>query len=159
MTSNEPAVGFPLTASVLFTDAHDRLLIVRPARPRASWTLPGGLVEAGESPMEAACREVREELGIEIRLQPTDLLVTEWMEPTHPGRRARLAFLFAGPSLTRSQTRQIALQFSELDAWTWASHEAAFQVLHPRVADRVREPLGFPAMTLYRETRNERKTL
>jgi ADP-ribose pyrophosphatase YjhB (NUDIX family) len=107
MGLQEPAAGFPVTASVLFTDAHGRVLLVHPARPEAPWALPGGLVEAGESPMEAACREVHEELGIEIRLHRTDLLVVEWLQATRPGRRDRLAFLFAGPALPRRQ--EIAL--------------------------------------------------
>jgi ADP-ribose pyrophosphatase YjhB (NUDIX family) len=155
VSPEEPAAGHPVTASVLFTDARDRVLIVRPARPDAPWALPGGLVEADESPLDAARREVREELGIEVDLRPHDLLVVEWLEPTRPGRRARLAFLFAGPGPTRLQTRHIALQYSELDLWTWATREAALKVLHPRVADRIRGPLGFPASTLYREARNE----
>jgi 8-oxo-dGTP pyrophosphatase MutT (NUDIX family) len=152
----ELAAGHPVTASVLLTDARDRILIVHPARPGAPWTLPGGLVEAHESPLEAARREVREELGIEVDVQPQDLRAVEWLEPTRPERRARLAFVFAGPRLSRAHTRQIALHYSELDAWAWATREAALKVLHPRTAHRIRGPLQAPGSTLYLETRNER---
>ncbi len=31
------------------------------------WQLPGGWIEAGESPQQAACREVFEETGLELR--------------------------------------------------------------------------------------------
>lgn len=45
------------------------LLVKRRFEPRAAtWTLPGGLVERGETCRAAAVREVREECAIEIEL-------------------------------------------------------------------------------------------
>ena len=45
----------------------DRVLLVQRSRPPLTglWSLPGGLVEAGETLEEAARREIREETGIE----------------------------------------------------------------------------------------------
>lgn len=40
----------------------DQILYVR--KPKARWTLPGGKVEADESPAQAAVRELREETGL-----------------------------------------------------------------------------------------------
>ncbi|NBB13591.1 NUDIX hydrolase [Pseudomonas sp. SLFW] len=40
----------------------DQILYVR--KPNARWTLPGGKVEANESPAQAAVRELREETGL-----------------------------------------------------------------------------------------------
>jgi ADP-ribose pyrophosphatase YjhB (NUDIX family) len=47
---------------------NDRFLLVRRAMPPAEglYTLPGGVVEAGETLLDAVCREVREETAIEI---------------------------------------------------------------------------------------------
>lgn len=47
---------------------NDRFLLVRRAMPPAEglYTLPGGVVEAGETLTDAVCREVREETAIEI---------------------------------------------------------------------------------------------
>ena len=43
---------------------------------RRGWSLPGGAVRPGEDPRFAACREVREEVG--LNLQPDDLtLITD----------------------------------------------------------------------------------
>ena len=47
------------------------LLVRRRQPPRAGeWSLPGGLVELGESLDEAVRREVREECGIEVQVGP-----------------------------------------------------------------------------------------
>jgi len=47
------------------------ILIVR-LREEDHWTLPGGLVELGEAPVDALVREAREEAGVEI--EPVSVL-------------------------------------------------------------------------------------
>ncbi|MFJ5123477.1 NUDIX domain-containing protein [Kitasatospora sp. NPDC088548] len=70
------APGHPVTAYVLCTDLAFRLLLVQ-AAGLGSWHLPGGVVEAGESPLDAARREFREELGLNADLQGDDLFAVE----------------------------------------------------------------------------------
>lgn len=41
---------------------------VGPPRVRGGWEFPGGSVEAGETPEQAAVREAREELRVEVEL-------------------------------------------------------------------------------------------
>lgn len=63
------------------------VLIKRGHEPaKGAWTLPGGLVELGERLHEAACREIREECGLDIdRLSLID--VVEFIEPADDGIR------------------------------------------------------------------------
>jgi ADP-ribose pyrophosphatase YjhB (NUDIX family) len=56
-----------LAASVAIVRRDDVLLIQRNRPPSEGlWTLPGGRLEAGETPEQCAIREVREETGLSV---------------------------------------------------------------------------------------------
>lgn len=79
-------------ACAAIADGAGRILIAR--RPLGVhlgglWELPGGKVRPGETPEEAARRESREELGVEIEvLDP----VCPPVDHDYPERRVRLRF-------------------------------------------------------------------
>ena len=59
-----------LVAAVALVDSDGRVLLAQ--RPEGKslaglWEFPGGKLDAGESPEDAAIRELREELGIEVK--------------------------------------------------------------------------------------------
>jgi len=57
------------------------LLIQRGSRPAEGlWSFPGGLVEAGETARQACLRELREETGLEARLQDVATVVERIVE-------------------------------------------------------------------------------
>lgn len=73
-----PFVG----ASIAVIRAGRVLLAARANEPmRGVWTLPGGLVEAGETLAEAALRELSEEVGLTAEvvgvLSPTEIIVRD----------------------------------------------------------------------------------
>jgi 8-oxo-dGTP pyrophosphatase MutT (NUDIX family) len=51
-----------MAAGILFRDSRGRVLLVEPSY-KPNWEIPGGVVEADESPWAAATRELSEELG------------------------------------------------------------------------------------------------
>ena len=62
-------------------DADGRLLLIEQERPSGrQWRLPGGGVEPGESMVEAAVREAREETGLAVRIGRLVALDEYWDE-------------------------------------------------------------------------------
>lgn len=58
---------------VVAFDERDRVLLVRHSYGPPLWALPGGGMDRGEDPAQAAAREIREELGCELAdLTPID---------------------------------------------------------------------------------------
>lgn len=88
------AVGHDLillpSVSVLPIDQAGRLLLVRHAGHQDGWAVLGGAIEFDESPAQAAVRETREEIGVEIRLlRLVDMLGGPDYEVSYPnGDRA-----------------------------------------------------------------------
>ena len=73
-------------AHVLAVDADGRILCVRTTYLGPGWMLPGGRVERGETPHDAAARETLEETGMRVRVER--LLLVD-------GHRARdVSFVF-----------------------------------------------------------------
>ncbi len=65
------------------------------------WDIPDGYVETGETPAQAATREIREELGIEATVGP--LLVADWAPQSEEGDKP--LFVFDGGTLTAERIR------------------------------------------------------
>lgn len=57
-----------LGVNAVIVAADGRVLLALRDRPPI-WNLPGGSVEAGETPWDAAVRETREEVGVEVAVE------------------------------------------------------------------------------------------
>jgi 8-oxo-dGTP diphosphatase len=98
-----------VAAGVLFRDEAGRVLLVKPTY-KDGWDIPGGYVEPGESPKQAAAREVREELGLK---QPIGrLLVVDWAP--HHDEGDKLLFIFDGGTLSRD-VDGLVIEKAEID--------------------------------------------
>jgi ADP-ribose pyrophosphatase YjhB (NUDIX family) len=80
MAQRRPTVE--LSAGGVVVDEHQRVLLIRARdlRNRAVWTLPKGAPAAGESIVETAMREVREETGYRCEIVRELEPVTYWFQ-------------------------------------------------------------------------------
>ncbi len=68
MTTYEARPAYPL-GSVVYAERDGKILLLKRVHNAGfggQWFMPGGAVDAGEGPEEAAIRELREESGLEI---------------------------------------------------------------------------------------------
>jgi 8-oxo-dGTP diphosphatase len=94
-------------AHLLISDDEGRLLVVRTTYLGREWMLPGGRVERGERPHDAAVRETREETGLEASV---DRLVA-----VDASDRDGVSFIYAA----RAIGGDLAPQLGEISETGW----------------------------------------
>lgn len=121
-------------AGALIFDENGRFLLVNPTY-KEPWEVPGGIVEAHESPAQACVREVGEELGLDIVLKR--LLLVDYLSDS-PEKVEALMFIFQGPVLTRAEIDAIQLQADELSECRFCTIDEAVTLLNARLGRRIR---------------------
>jgi ADP-ribose pyrophosphatase YjhB (NUDIX family) len=79
---------FNVAAFVVIFDKKGRVLLSH-RRDLDLWNLPGGKVESGEMPIEAAIRETKEETGLKVKIK-------ELVGVYGKSKRDEMVFLFQG---------------------------------------------------------------
>ena len=123
-------------AKALLLNEKGELLLVRrtetaPTRPNG-WDIPGGSVEADETPLQAVTREIKEEIGVSILPGQLTLMYasTNYYNHTHGIR-----FIFVG-KLPESQ--EVKLSY-EHDQYHWSPlKEALAKYDHPVYTEGIR---------------------
>ena len=121
--------GDTVAAAVLFFDEQDRVLLVDPVY-KPAWEFPGGVVERGEAPTDAALRETDEELGLRLDASRLRLLAVDWEPRTGP-RRGGLRLVYDGGRLDSKARQGLRLPAEELRAWRFVTLEQAATLLTP----------------------------
>ncbi|WAU84609.1 NUDIX hydrolase [Streptomyces sp. Qhu-G9] len=121
-----------MAAGALFFDADGRVLMVVPTY-KDYWDIPGGYVETGESPLQAASREVREELGITPTLGR--LLAVDWAPSATEGDK--VLYLFDGGELAPEAVEEIRPQAEELKRVMFVAPGEIPDRTIPRLARRI----------------------
>ena len=115
------------SAGVLIENQSGELLVVK-TNYKSYWSLPGGIIDAGESPLEAAVREVREEIGLSIEVSELSLAMVA-------SGRQRLddclsyQFVFRA-NITDARLRALTLQEAEIDESRFISRDEVLSAEH-----------------------------
>ena len=132
MAGNAPGAARGIDAVSVALIRDGRVLLVRRARPpyRGRWTLPGGRVEPGEDPTQAARREIEEELGLRVEALSA---LTQLTIGASPAWRLQVFVtpVFAGD----------VRPGDEIGGWQWRGHMLGDLATTPGLADVVARAL------------------
>ena len=122
--------------------AADRRIFVghRPRMPAdMAWQMPQGGIDKGESPIEAACRELGEEVGTTRALLlresrdwitydvPPEVAPAYWKGRWRGQAQKWFALAFTG----RDQDIDLSAHDEEFDAWRWATAREVLELIVP----------------------------
>ncbi|WP_243726900.1 NUDIX domain-containing protein [Actinocrispum wychmicini] len=122
-----------MAAGVLFRDEQGRVLLVEPSY-KPNWEIPGGAVEADESPWATASRELAEELGLGHPVGR--LLVVDYVRP-QDSRPEGVVMVFDGGVL--NETDVVGMVFPDAEILSAGFHTLADarDKVKPLLADRL----------------------
>jgi 8-oxo-dGTP diphosphatase len=123
-----------VAADVLIRDTTGRVLLVDPTY-KEGWDLPGGMVEANESPTAGALRELGEELGLAPAIGRP--LVVEWVG-AHGPWDDQVVFVFDGGVLSAEGVAAIEVRDREIGSWTFAEVDDARERMREHIWRRLR---------------------
>lgn len=107
-----------ISSGTVIARVDDRALVVK-ATYKDYWTFPGGVVDADETPIQAASREVGEELGLNI---PPEQLTFSHVLVADKYHLKAYHFVFE-TQLTAEDVAKIKLQAEELESYQLLTKE------------------------------------
>jgi 8-oxo-dGTP diphosphatase len=113
---------------------NEKLLALQPTY-KNNWVVPGGVVEKAESPFEAAIRECKEELGVEVEIE--SFLCVDYKRG-NPEIGDAVHFLFLGKI---KKSAEIKLDPSEIQSYIYLTTKEALAKFDSHLANRVQSGL------------------
>ena len=124
-----------MASGALFFDQQNRILVVEPTY-KSVWEIPGGTVEANESPRQAVEREVYEELSLQKEIR--DLLCLDYVSETETNTES-LQFIYWGGELTAEEISRIVLPADELKSFAFKTISELEPILLDRLYRRIQQ--------------------
>ena len=127
-----------LASCVIILDSHDHVLITQRHSTMTfpnSWVVPGGKVDHGETFREAAVREVREEVGVEVKDKEIEAIFmyessSEVLEDGEEKAKNHIMVMFYVIHLTdHNEKVGVKVQESEVQSHEWIRAEELYHLM------------------------------
>lgn len=118
----------------LFFNEKGELLIVKPTY-KDDWSIPGGVIEQNESPLQTCRREVKEEIGLDV-MNIDQMLCVDYIFPTKQ-QDENIQFIFYGGVLNLEQISNIKLAANELKEYKFIEIQKAKKLFGFKLNKRI----------------------
>jgi ADP-ribose pyrophosphatase YjhB (NUDIX family) len=124
-----------VAVSVLLFNTDNKILVLKPGY-KDDWTLPGGVVEANESPLEAAKREAKEEISVKIKIDKC--LSIDYSQKVYENYHDEsLQIMFLGNIMSESDVKTLKIDNSEIVDFKFVKIKEAIEMLNKHLSDRL----------------------
>ena len=125
-------------AGIVVFDSVGKVLLQRRSGTEVHWGFPGGVMELGESAAEAAIREVREETGLDVKIDSLLGVYTKYYDQYPNGDKAQpIAIAFTG-SIVGGELVVDGLETFELAFFDLDEVPELFNLQHNDILDDIR---------------------
>lgn len=109
-----------MSSAAVWCVTPDGRLLVNKSNYKRHWSIPGGIIDADETPKAAAIRECAEEMG--IALDPDDVTFCAIIDRVSHTLGHTYQFVFCA-DITNEQVDNIVLQASEIDEYALVTRD------------------------------------
>lgn len=120
-----------MASGVLIRNKDGNILILKTTY-KDHWEIPGGVVEENESPIQAAEREVKEEIGLDIKI---DLCLVIHYRNAQNKQDENIMFVFDGGII--DDINDLKLENKEISEGKFVSIQEAMFLVGERIASRL----------------------
>ncbi|MGC9599370.1 MAG: NUDIX hydrolase [Minisyncoccia bacterium] len=121
------------TGALIFNEKSE-VLIVKPTY-KGHWSVPGGVVDANESPREACMREIKEEIG--LIMPELHFICVAYQRNSGTEKGESLQFMFYGGVLIQDTIEQIVISKEEIAEFKFVDMKMALSLLNSALANRL----------------------
>lgn len=122
-----------MAAGILLLNEKGQILIVKPSY-KDHWSLAGGVVNENESPKSACLREVKEEIG--LNLKNLKFLCVDYVSDP-AAKKESLQFIFFGGKLSKDEIHKIKLDKKEITEYKFIDITKALPLLSEQLQLRL----------------------
>lgn len=111
----------------------DEILIVKPSY-KDHWSVAGGVIDENESPRAALFREVKEEIGLDLK--EAKFLCVDYTSDNGE-KTESLQFIFFGGKLSESEIKKIKIDGKEISEYKFMKIDEALPLLNEKLRARL----------------------